>query len=408
MDPGIGRLADVDLRLAQDLHVPDHGCQAHRPGQFLHLGPLRPGDRHQIGGDRGQERLSEMVGQGARQLGHVVAGLRRLRHADEGPTGVARRQGVGQRRQHGEFVVDGSPGGHLVQSRQGVARRSPAPPHGRVDRCVVQVETGVVTDPSQQIDQRLGSEKPEFEVLCPAADGRKHLLGFGGRQHEDDVTGRLLQRLEQGVGCRRREHVDFVDDVDLPPTRRSQCGVGDELAHGVDTVVGGGIQLVHVERCAAGDLDAGVADPARFAPVGCRAVEGLGQDPGRRRLAGAPRPTEQIGVADPVVAHGVAKGQADVFLPEHFVEPLRAEPSVQRLVRSRCGVAYGGHGRSLPVGSRTETRRTGRCSVRRPGLLRHTDGTAESCCLPALTRFTGARCAGPGRRTEHRAVRARR
>ncbi len=40
--------------------------------------------------------------------------------------------------------------------------------------------------------------------------------------------------------------------------------------------------------------------------------------------------------------------------------------------------------------------------MRRPGWLRHTDGSAESCCLPALTRFTGARCAGPGRRTNHR------
>ena len=43
-----------------------------------------------------------------------------------------------------------------------------------------------------------------------------------------------------------------------------------------------------------------------------------------------------------------------------------------------------------------------RRSVRRPGLLRHTHGPAESCCLPALTRFTSARCAGPGRRTERR------
>ena len=43
-----------------------------------------------------------------------------------------------------------------------------------------------------------------------------------------------------------------------------------------------------------------------------------------------------------------------------------------------------------------------RCSVRRPGWLRHPAIPAESCCLPTLTRFTSGRCAGPGHRTQHR------
>ena len=43
-----------------------------------------------------------------------------------------------------------------------------------------------------------------------------------------------------------------------------------------------------------------------------------------------------------------------------------------------------------------------RCSVRRPGWLRHPAIPAESCCLPTLTRFTSGRCAGPGHRTQQR------
>jgi hypothetical protein len=39
----------------------------------------------------------------------------------------------------------------------------------------------------------------------------------------------------------------------------------------------------------------------------------------------------------------------------------------------------------------------------RPGGLRHTAGSAESCCLPALTRFTGCSCTGPGRHLRPRA-----
>ena len=42
----------------------------------------------------------------------------------------------------------------------------------------------------------------------------------------------------------------------------------------------------------------------------------------------------------------------------------------------------------------------------RPGDLRHTGSSAESCCLPALTRFTGACCTGPDRHTPERAMRS--
>jgi plasmid stability protein len=40
-----------------------------------------------------------------------------------------------------------------------------------------------------------------------------------------------------------------------------------------------------------------------------------------------------------------------------------------------------------------------RAPVRRSGDLRHTLVSAESCCLPALTRFTALRCTGPDRLT---------
>ena len=40
----------------------------------------------------------------------------------------------------------------------------------------------------------------------------------------------------------------------------------------------------------------------------------------------------------------------------------------------------------------------------RPGDLRHTASSAESCCLPALTRFTGHDCTGPDRHLRERAT----
>src|SRR5436305_12817791 len=53
-----------------------------------------------------------------------------------------------------------------------------------------------------------------------------------------------------------------------------------------------------------------------------------------------------------------------------------------------------------PYGRRIAVRRSGQAG------LRHTRGPAESCCLPALTRFTGSRCAGPGRYAERRSCRS--
>ena len=56
--------------------------------------------------------------------------------------------------------------------------------------------------------------------------------------------------------------MDLVHDVDLLAARGTERGPGDQVAHGLHPVVGGGIELVDVERGSLGDLEAGGADPA--------------------------------------------------------------------------------------------------------------------------------------------------
>ena len=238
-----------------------------------------------------------------------------------------------------------------------------------------------------------------------------HLLRVRRGEHEDDVARRLLERLQQRVGRRGREHVDLVDDVDLPAPRGAQPGVGHQVAHGVHTVVGGRIELVHVERAALGDLDARGAGAAGFAIDGGLAVERLGQNASRGRLAGPARTAEQVGVRHPVVAHGTAQRPHHVVLAPDLVESPRPETAVEG---DKGGVGHAG--RAYPRARRQDPISTSwspppvglvvsRCSVRRPGWLRHPAIPAESCCLPTLTRFTSGRCAGPGHRTQHRARR---
>ena len=65
---------------------------------------------------------------------------------------------------------------------------------------------------------------------------------------------RLFERLQQGVERLRREHVDFVDDVDLVA-----CPAGPKLhvlpqfADLVDAAVAGAVDLQHVDVLAGGD-----------------------------------------------------------------------------------------------------------------------------------------------------------
>ena len=67
------------------------------------------------------------------------------------------------------------------------------------------------------------------------------------------------------------------------------------------------------------------------------AVDGLGEDPRQRRLAGPARPDEQDGVADPVGADGVAERLDDRFLADDLGEGLGAPASVEGLVRDGRG-----------------------------------------------------------------------
>ena len=147
-------------------------------------------------------------------------------------------------------------------------------------------------DVGEVADQLAVREQRELEVLRPRTQRGQHLLRIGGGEHEHDVRGRLLERLQQRVRRRRREHVHLVDDVHLAPARGADPEVHalDELAHRVDTVVRRGVELDEVEEGARGDRFAVLADAARLAVVAeVQAVERPGEEAGGGGLAGAAR-----------------------------------------------------------------------------------------------------------------------
>ena len=149
-------------------------------------------------------------------------------------------------------------------------------------------------------------------------------MQVGGAEDEDEVRRRLLDQLQQRVEGGRGELVRLVEDVDLVAALgRLEDDALADLADVVDPALGGGVHLDHVERGAAGDRDARLADAAGLDRGAVHAVERLGEDARHRRLAGAARAGEQVGLAHLVVADRVLQRAGDGLLADDLVEVLR-------------------------------------------------------------------------------------
>ncbi len=148
----------------------------------------------------------------------------------------------------------------------------------------------------------------------------KKFFGVGRGEDEAGVRGRFFERLEKGVGGRAGDLVRLVDDVDLGwELRGGVAHAFAQIADIVDTAVAGGVDLddvggrVLVDGAAIG---AGVARP--LAGVGMEAVDGFGEEPGRRRLARAARTAEKICVRNAAERHRVAQRAHHVLLADEL------------------------------------------------------------------------------------------
>ena len=139
-----------------------------------------------------------------------------------------------------------------------------------------------------------------------------------------------------------------------------------------------------------------LAHEARLAVDRRRAVEDLGEDSGGRRLARAAGAAEQVRVADPAVADGVAQRGDDVILPPHVGETARPVAPVQGLVRHarRLYRQVGGGNLSRP---RLRTWRSGPVQLRAVNRVRA--GRQQLSADPAVCRRSpGRHLRGRGRR----------
>ena len=195
-----------------------------------------------------------------------------------------------------------------------------------------------LTNRRQPLDDRGRANPREIEPLAPRMDRDRDLFRLRRAKYELHVLRRLLQRLQKRVERLPRQHVDFVDDVNLVPRAAGTHGdVLAKLANFIDAAVARPVDLDHVHVAPLADGEANVALVARRRRRPLDAIQALRQNPGGRSLADPARATEQISVPHAVGRNRPGHRPRDVLLPDQLLEGLRAVAARDDDIRAVVG-----------------------------------------------------------------------
>ena len=175
------------------------------------------------------------------------------------------------------------------------------------------------------------------------------------------MLGRLFERLQQRIEGRLRQHVNFVDDIDLHPRRgRPVARRFDDLAHVVDAGVRCGVHLDHINmprlddsfamHAIVGHGDRRHGDRGRVALRRFLVVQRARKDSRRRRLADAAHASQQIGLVDAPEREGIRQDANHHILPDQLGEAFR--PVFARKDAIGRGGVHRRAGRSGQVGEK--------------------------------------------------------
>jgi len=134
--------------------------------------------------------------------------------------------------------------------------------------------------------QKLGRYIFKIELQAAREHGNGNLLRICRCQQKLYIRRRLFQSFEHCVKGVIRQHVDFIDHVDLKAARgRGELGLLEQLLNLTHTAIGGSINLDVIHKTAAIDLTAGAADPTGVCAHAGLAIQCLGNNPGQSGLA---------------------------------------------------------------------------------------------------------------------------
>ena len=219
----------------------------------------------------------------------------------------------------------------LVEQRQRIARRTLGRARDQRQRLGLDGDALLGADSSQKGDQRAGVDPAQVKALAARAHRHRHLLDFRRRKEEFHMVRRLFERLQETVEGRLREHMHFVDDIDLGARHdRSVARALDDFAHVLDAGVRGGVHLDDVDMAR---FDDRLTMQAEFAHVDGRTrhggaaivrgqfiIEGARQNARGRRLSDAADARQNIGLMNAIEVEGVGKGSDHGLLADQIVE----------------------------------------------------------------------------------------
>ncbi len=195
-------------------------------------------------------------------------------------------------------------GDRLVEDGEPIARRAFRRACHQRQRLGLGPHTLGRDDMGEVIGQLVRRDALQVEALAARQYRHRHLGQLRRRQQELHMRRRLLQRLEERVERVLRQHVDFVDNVDLVArAERGQPRRLDHLADIIDARMAGGVHLDHVDMTALCDGNTGLANAAGVdrrpaLPVRPDAVERLGDQAGGGGLADAAHAGQQEGMGE--------------------------------------------------------------------------------------------------------------
>src|SRR3984885_14114226 len=228
----------------------------------------------------------------------------------------------------------------LVEQRQRVAHRAFGDANDQRQRLRLGDDAFSGANLAQMGDHWPRLDAPQIEANAARAHRDRHLVDFGGRKQKLDVLGRLFEGLQETVEGLLREHVHFVDDIDLGARRnRAIARVLDDLAHVVDAGMGSRVHLDDVDMARLHDrltVDAklGHVDTRLVDLAGQGIVERAGENAGRRRLADAAHAGQDIGLMDAARGEGIGERAHHRLLADEVLEANRPVFSRQHPIGS--------------------------------------------------------------------------
>ena len=223
----------------------------------------------------------------------------------------------------------------LLKQRLAIAHRTVGTAGQQRQRLLIGLDAFVLRDLTQAIGDLVCLDWRKIKSLTAREDRDRNFLWVGRAKNKLHMQRRFLKRLKQSVERLRREHVDFVDDVNLVfRTTGSNGGVGTKLTNLVDAAIGSTINLEHIDVFAGRYRLANITLITRRHRWALFAIQALGENPGRRSLADSSRTGKQVSVPDTVFVDRIGKRRCNMALPDKVPKRLRTVSQRDNLILS--------------------------------------------------------------------------